>query len=855
MQCRVLRCNDTEYSVLQYSEGSLACAALPIKALRMDPYTLRFVDSKLEDEFAHLRYCESGLSTLALAGLGIALAVSRWMMFPFVWPGTLIRVVHHVSICVCRYALDHYCGVRRASAIFPWVVCSLTWIGATCFVVFRCTGSLDTRYTVLGAGRMDGDCAKVPLCAGTNPASATIIMGIAGWGLQDGLIPQKGGCACVSGWPLARPFLAYLLASYTQTGKALDAEGIAPMSTVPWGSFALMAIGHWLTGFATRRIGIPFAPRLASHVAVILPLLSACSVSRWLVIFCALAAGELVNRPLEKRWRRHFLESSRPSVPPSKVGSLARSDVPTVVSDLMGNEHVLGCAGATAVALVLGIFLHGGASAAMLAVAALPVGASLYHFLNVDLRVVSRQELRRQQLEAAKELEIKTTKDTESAIAAFIFHELRNDQNAISGFLAILADDLGTAGGSVLSPNLQVLLRSARLHSHHAVQVIQNMLEMSKVRANKPTLTSEVFEVRELCNECGALVSHLLVSDAVALQIEVEPGLLPVRGSTFHVKQVLLNLLTNACKYTEAGTIVLSVARAACPPPSSAATTEATEDAAVVHLRFAVRDTGCGIEPERQRAVFAAYTQGPRVGTGLGLPLARALVNLMGGELMLYSRGTSTSGDIVNDESFPAPTAREEEGESACEGGSTFSFELALPTISCAEISTETPSAAQAATPPSAPASLRVLIADDQSINRTVLKHRLKQTLPETTFSFVECGTGEEALATLGMEPEEPADGFNCDLVFLDEHFGPGLLLGTDVTRSVRQLEQSRSGHRVVRPLLIVGCSGNTGTEEFDARARQAGQDATVGKPVPLPHDFRELLLVRLRLARQCTSK
>ena len=87
------------------------------------------------------------------------------------------------------------------------------------------------------------------------------------------------------------------------------------------------------------------------------------------------------------------------------------------------------------------------------------------------------------------------------------------------------------------------------------------MLELSKLRANKLILPSEPFEVPEICRECAALVKHLLVGSPVELHVEADPELPKLCGSPFHLKQILLNLLTNACKYTDKGTIVLRVDR------------------------------------------------------------------------------------------------------------------------------------------------------------------------------------------------------------------------------------------------------------------------------------------------------
>lgn len=825
-------------------------------ATKMNPFTLRFRDAKLEREFNYLRYCESKAVMVVFVWLCSGLALFRWLTFPWTKPGFIIRISHHMSLLVFRYALDRFLGLQRASRIFPWVLCIMTWIGGILFAWLHRSGTLDPMYYTppdqerpwmefAFAWRSHQFCndrckSSRTTCEswfwGCEPTDSVI--GATSRARSDVSWPESNWGIRVAANPI--PFSFSVMPSDVLSrfgiGKAFDA-------------FSLMAVGMFLSSFAVRRIGMAFVPRLLSLAGVTIPFLSICSAydhAQWTGVICALATGELLNYPLEARWRRRFLETyGAAAVPTSPMRPLSAGRWVTWVYGRNGRSVAI-------FALVLFSAL-GVTPRVFIVVCSFLLIAIGFSFFEVDLRIVNRKELQRLQQAAVEALEI-GTKDAESAIASFVFHELRNDQNAIGGFLNILADELGTQGpdgGSRLSPAHRSLLHDARLHSHHATQVITNMLEMSKLRANKLTLPNEPFVVGEIARESAALVKHLLAGSAVRLLIDVEDGLPPVRGSPFHIKQVLLNLLTNACKYTEKGHIILSVARDGSHSDEYNEDGEYTGgpplEGAVVRLRFAVQDSGCGVEPGRRSEVFAPYTQGPAVGTGLGLPLSRALVQLMGGSLELLSNddGIKNQGGFVQRDGewieeatgrrHPAQTSRVFDPFS----GSTFAFDIALHAAPC-KAAEKAGAAAEAAAANglAEPATLRVLVADDLAMNRIVLKHALSKALPKTAMEFSECDTGEAALELLSREP----CGF--DAAFLDEHFGIGLLLGTDVTRVVRERERRRAS----RPLLIIGCSGNAGTEELEARAKDAGQDATVGKP--LPDDFKAILLGLLNTPR-----
>ena len=252
-------------------------------------------------------------------------------------------------------------------------------------------------------------------------------------------------------------------------------------------------------------------------------------------------------------------------------------------------------------------------------------------------------------------------------------------------------------------------------------------------------------------------------------------------GAPHQLKQVIVNLLTNACKYVAQGSIVLRC--------------EVADRADLFY--FAVEDTGPGVSPEVKQRLFDPFVAGVQPGTGLGLPLCRNIVELMRGQLAL---------------------------ESTTRGGSIFSFSIPL-TLAPEE---EEPIVARA---PRVHARLKVLVADDQRINRQLLIKKLRRVLPES--SFHEAELGEDALQ-MCLEGR-------FDLVFMDEIFdrkkvsapladASQPMSGLEVTREIRTWQRANAAK--AHPCVIVGCTGNTG-EKHNALAMAAGQDAVWGKPTP----------------------
>ena len=245
---------------------------------------------------------------------------------------------------------------------------------------------------------------------------------------------------------------------------------------------------------------------------------------------------------------------------------------------------------------------------------------------NRRTRLLAEERVREQRGELA----------AQEQLASYLFHELRNDQNAQAGVFDVVA---AAPGAEPLGVDVRELVAEGQAHAAHAARVIRNMLDFTKLRAGKLTLDVKSFELRALLDGCVLLVRHLArTRPRVALEVDAPAavgGALWLLGASEMLEQVLLNLLTNAIKYTESGFVRLQAQALQCNrdglmPPRGG-------DAQTCTLRFTVEDSGSGISPDSVSRIFAPFEQGYQPGTGLGLPLCTGLVRLMGGSLELDS--------------------------------------------------------------------------------------------------------------------------------------------------------------------------------------------------------------------------
>jgi signal transduction histidine kinase len=222
----------------------------------------------------------------------------------------------------------------------------------------------------------------------------------------------------------------------------------------------------------------------------------------------------------------------------------------------------------------------------------------------------------------AKSREVEAANRHKSEFLANMSHELRTPLNAIIGFSEVLSQQMFGA----INPKQSEYLGDIQTSGQHLLALINDILDLSKVEAGKMELQLTRFSLAAALESVLLMVRERAAGRGIALSTEIDPAIGQLEADERKVKQILLNLLTNAVKFTSAGgTVRLN----------------ATRDGAGVLV--AVRDTGVGIAPADQARVFEEFTQaggtaGPeQEGTGLGLTLSRRLVELHGGRIWVES--------------------------------------------------------------------------------------------------------------------------------------------------------------------------------------------------------------------------
>jgi len=225
----------------------------------------------------------------------------------------------------------------------------------------------------------------------------------------------------------------------------------------------------------------------------------------------------------------------------------------------------------------------------------------------------------------------KQASQAKSAFLANMSHELRTPLNAILGYSEMLAEDAVAAGHADIVPDLQKIQTAGK----HLLGLINDVLDLSKIEAGKMRLYLETFEVKTVVDEAAVTARTLVEKNGNRLEIRCPDGLGSIREDVTKVRQVLLNLLSNAAKFTKNGLVTLDVSREV--------------GVAGNWVFFRVSDTGIGMTPEQTARLFEAFGQADAGttkkygGTGLGLAITRKLCHLMGGEIAVESdagRGT-----------------------------------------------------------------------------------------------------------------------------------------------------------------------------------------------------------------------
>ncbi|GAB2489541.1 ATP-binding protein [Arenimonas alkanexedens] len=212
-----------------------------------------------------------------------------------------------------------------------------------------------------------------------------------------------------------------------------------------------------------------------------------------------------------------------------------------------------------------------------------------------------------------------------SIFLASMSHEIRTPMNAIFGFTNLLAED-------IVEPRQAAWIDSIRKSGQALLSLINDVLDLSKMEAGKMDIRDEPTDLREIVDQTMIMFQQAAADKGIRLTVEYDGNAeLPLMVDPVRIRQVLINLVSNAVKYTEQGGIIVRLACHPCPKDG------------FCDLRLEVIDTGTGIPAHQLAQVFEPFEQGDsldgrsREGTGLGLSIARRLVDLMGGMLRVDS--------------------------------------------------------------------------------------------------------------------------------------------------------------------------------------------------------------------------
>ena len=386
-------------------------------------------------------------------------------------------------------------------------------------------------------------------------------------------------------------------------------------------------------------------------------------------------------------------------------------------------------------------------------------------------------------------------------------HEIRTPMNAIIGMTGIVKKKLSTK-----TINIEEVLNNIgqiETSSQHLLGLLNDILDISKIEAGKIELSVEEIDLMKLAQTVASIIQSRCDEKRIVFETHFE---LPVdksyRGDALRLRQVLLNLLGNAVKFTpESGKVTFSIVRRETPIPQTEAS---ADDGGSSHngeadgnalIDFSIRDTGIGIAEEAQINLFKPFQQADNQisqkygGTGLGLAISQSIVQLFGGNIVTKSKL----------------------GE-----GTEFSFTLALPESDIKE--TEEISIEDVT---NRLKGKRALVVDDVDINRMIVISLLEST-------GIEVDEADNGAAAVKMFSESPDHCY--DIIYMDVQMPT--MNGHDAAAAIRSLDRSDA-----KTVPIVALTANAFKDDID-KAIASGMNSHLAKPI----DFDKMIEVTLKL-------
>ncbi|MCX6595425.1 MAG: ATP-binding protein [Acidobacteria bacterium] len=397
------------------------------------------------------------------------------------------------------------------------------------------------------------------------------------------------------------------------------------------------------------------------------------------------------------------------------------------------------------------------------------------HEYNRALRSTELLRARAEELEIAHQA-AQLASRTKGEFVANMSHEIRTPMNGVLGMLSLVMD-------SELSRQQRDYIETAHNSAESLLRILNDILDFSKIDAAAMQLESRPFDPVALVRELEREFFTQMAGRGLDWRVEV-PELPPVLGDVGRLRQVLVNLVGNAMKFTERGGVTLRVAELARHRSGG------TE---MIELDFSVTDTGIGIAPEKQQAIFDPFVQADGSvtrrtgGTGLGLSISRRFVELMGGQIGLSSEPGRGSRFFF----------------SASFGVTTLDRSLGPAPVGAAIESN---------------GDVWVLLVEDNLVNQKVCS----QLLLKQGYQVVVANDGLEALERLRQR--------QFDLILMDVHMPR--LDGLETTMRIRE-DERQSGRHV--PIIALTASAMVEDRE---QCLAAGMDAYLAKPIQ-----RQLLL------------